>query len=105
MGDMMDYLGHQCTKAEGGKEALTILENKRFDLVITDLGMPEVGGWDVARFCREHHPGMPVLLVSGWGAQLDSDEALQKVDAILPKPFQMGEIKETIEKVMAVTAK
>lgn len=105
VGDMMDFLGHTCTKAEGGKEALKILEDEKFDLVITDLGMPEVGGWDVARYCRERHPGMPVLLISGWGAQLDNDEALQKVDAILPKPFQMDEIKETIEKVMATAAK
>ncbi len=102
--DMMDFLGHQCTKAGGGKEALQILETEKFDLVITDLGMPEVGGWDVARFCRERHPGMPVLLISGWGAQLDSEEALQKVDGILPKPFQMDEIKNAIEKVMSVPA-
>jgi CheY-like chemotaxis protein len=102
---MMEFLGHICRKAEGGREALKILENERFDLVITDLGMPEVGGWDVARFCREHHPGMPVLLISGWGAQLDNEDALQKVDAILPKPFQMDEIKETIAKVMAKAAK
>jgi signal transduction histidine kinase/CheY-like chemotaxis protein len=101
VGDMIDFMGHKFTKAEGGKEALAILKNERFDLVITDLGMPEVGGWDVARACRELYPGMPVILISGWGAQLDGKEALKKVDAVLPKPFQLDELKETIEQVVA----
>ncbi len=98
--DMINLLGHEVMKAEGGREALKILENNSFDLVITDLGMPEVGGWDIARFCREHYPKMPILLISGWGAQLDAAEALQKVDSILPKPFQIEELAESIKKVI-----
>ena len=101
--DMIEFLDHKCFKVDSGKAALQILRNKEFDLVITDLGMPEVGGWDVAKFCREHHPGIPVILISGWGAQLDSQDALSKVDAVLPKPFQMDELKESIEKVMALS--
>ncbi len=99
--EMLDFLGHKVRKAEGGKEGLQAMQESAFDIVITDLGMPEVGGWDIARFCRDRHPMTPILLISGWGAQLDSEDALRKVDAILPKPFQMDEIKETIEKVMA----
>jgi CheY-like chemotaxis protein len=98
--DMINLLGHEVKKAEGGREALKILENSSFDLVITDLGMPEVGGWDIAHFCREHYPKMPILLISGWGAQLDAAEALQKVDSILPKPFQIEELAESIKKVI-----
>lgn len=101
VGDMIEFIGHNCRKAEGGKEALKALAADDFDLVITDLGMPEVGGWEVAGFCRDRHPGTPIILISGWGAQLDSEEALRKVDAILPKPFQLDELKATIEMVMS----
>ena len=99
VGDMLDYLGHRCVKADGGKMALKLMQDGQFDMVITDLGMPEVGGWEVARFCRESCPGTPIILVSGWGAQLDGEEASQKVDAVLSKPFQMDELRETIGKV------
>jgi signal transduction histidine kinase/CheY-like chemotaxis protein len=101
MSDMINFLGHEVKKAAGGREAIKILEEGKFDLVITDLGMPEVGGWDIARVCRDRYPGMPVVLISGWGAQLDAAEALRKVDAILPKPFQIEELSEIIRKVIS----
>jgi len=44
-------------------------------------------------------------LISGWGAQLDNQDALSKVDAVLPKPFQMDELKETIERVTVALPK
>ncbi|OGC89810.1 MAG: hypothetical protein A2W25_02915 [candidate division Zixibacteria bacterium RBG_16_53_22] len=101
VGDMLEFMGFGHEKADGGKRALQLLQEKRYDLVVTDLGMPEIGGWDVARFCRENYPGMPVILISGWGAQLNNEEALSRVDAILPKPFQLEEIRETITAVMS----
>lgn len=98
--DMIDHIGHTCTMAGGGRKAMEALEQEKFDLVITDLGMPEFSGWDVARFCRAKYPGIPVLLISGWGAQIDRDEALQKVDAVLPKPFQLAEFEKAIKTVI-----
>lgn len=105
IGDMIEFLNHKCIKADSGRAAMKLLSQERFDLVITDLGMPEVGGWEVARFCREHSPGTPIILISGWGAQLDNQDALSKVDAVLPKPFQMDELKETIERVTVALSK
>lgn len=99
--DMIDYMGHTCRKASGGRVALEILEQEEFDLVVTDLGMPEVGGWEVAQFCRNKYPRMPVILISGWGAQLDGEDALQRVNAVLAKPFRMEEFEETISSVMS----
>ncbi len=101
VGDMIDYLDHDCIKAVGGKEALRILENQSFDLVVTDLGMPDIGGWDVADFCRQVYPDMPIILISGWGAQIDCSEAMEKVDAVLPKPFMINEFKNVINKVVS----
>lgn len=101
VGDMIDYMGHTCRKVDSGRVALEILEVEEFDLVVTDLGMPEVGGWEVARFCRNKYPRMPVILISGWGAQLDGEEALERVDAVVAKPFSMEEFEESIKSVMS----
>jgi signal transduction histidine kinase/CheY-like chemotaxis protein len=100
VGDMLEFMGHKCQRAESGKAALEAIEKEEFALVMTDLGMPEVSGWDVARFSKDRWPRTPVILISGWGAQLDGDDALRKVDAVLPKPFQLDELEGVIEKVM-----
>lgn len=98
--DMAEYLGHECRMANGGAIALGMLANERYDLVITDLGMPEVNGWEVARYCREKHPGMPVILISGWGAQIDHEDAMHKVDAVVSKPFRLDEFEKAIKMVI-----
>ncbi len=102
VGDMIEYIGHKCEKAPGGKEAIEILKSRRFDLVVTDLGMPEVGGWEVAEFCRLKYPEIPVVLISGWGAQIDEKEALRKVDAVLAKPFRIEEFQSILQKVLSL---
>jgi len=99
--DMIDYIGHKCKTASGGRMALDMLEKEKFDLVVTDLGMPDIGGWEVARFSRQIRPETPILLVSGWGAQIDRQEAMEKVDAVLAKPFQLADFEEAINSVVS----
>lgn len=103
--DMIEYLGHGCRKTDSGRKAIEMLQRETFDLVVTDLGMPDVNGWDVARFCRRACPDMPVVLISGWGAQIDEREAREKVDAVLAKPFRIEEFEETISTVFSTVAK
>jgi CheY-like chemotaxis protein len=99
--DMVDYLGHECEKAYGGKEALELINNKNYDLLVTDLGMPEVGGWEVAQHFRLNNPDSPTILISGWGAQIDPFEAKDQVDAVLSKPFKIDEFKKAIDAVFS----
>ena len=103
--DMIDYLGHFCSKTDSGRTAIEMLAKESFDLVITDLGMPDVNGWDVAGFCKRERPDMPVILISGWGAQIDAREAGERVDAVLAKPFRMEEFEETIDSVFSKALK
>jgi CheY-like chemotaxis protein len=63
------------------------------DIVLTDLGMPEVTGWDVARAVKARTPARPVILLTGWGDQptpddRDSDSS-RLVDRVLGKPFRV----------------
>jgi signal transduction histidine kinase/CheY-like chemotaxis protein len=99
--DMIDYLGHTCSKTDSGREAIEMLGREAFDMVVTDLGMPDVNGWDVAGFCKRERPDMPVVLISGWGAQIDDREARERVDAVLAKPFRIEEFEETINSVFS----
>ena len=71
------------------------------ELVITDLGMPEVSGWDVATGVKALSPSTSVILMTGWGITLDKDRARERgVDVILSKPFQISEIQKVLNEML-----
>jgi len=76
-----------------------------FDLVFTDLAMPEMDGWETARAIRRSHPGLPVVLVTGYGAtaQPPSGE-LDLVAGIIGKPFDFEQVMGTIARVCSESA-
>jgi DNA-binding response OmpR family regulator len=62
--------------------------------------MPGVTGWDVARSAKMHEPQLPVVVISGWGAQFSDDQLTDSgVDAMLAKPFHLKMLRETIERL------
>ena len=68
------------------------------DLVLTDLGMPEVTGWDVARAIRARHPRLPVVLLTGWGERGTEETAPPGlVDKILAKPVSLNDLLTAID--------
>jgi CheY-like chemotaxis protein len=69
-----------------GAEALAHLETADVDLVITDLGMPGMTGWEVAAAVKARRPQVPVFLLTGWGADVAADERSLLVDRVIPKP-------------------
>jgi PAS domain S-box-containing protein len=79
--------GQDVLEAGGGAEALTCLATTPVDLVFTDLGMPEVTGWDVARAAKARCAHLPVVLLTGWGVQVATEAPSGvTVDRVLPKP-------------------
>ena len=85
--------------ASSGKEALAMLENADFDVVLTDLGMPEMSGWEVAKNVKASSPSTKIIVVTGWGMyaeeELINHEAY--VDAILTKPYDLQHLINIIE--------
>lgn len=93
--DLLTASGHQVYLSNNGEEALEIFFKQNPDLVFTDLGMPGISGWEVNRRIKEIHPDKPVVIVSGWGAQISEEEVRNsKVDLILSKPFTLDQITE-----------
>ena len=67
------------------------------DLVLTDLGMPRMTGWDVARAVRARWPGLPVGMLTGWGEQIDeASPDRQMVAGVLAKPATPESLQEFI---------
>ncbi len=107
LGDMLEKLGHTCETAGGGAEGLAAFEaarlaGKPFDLVLSDLGMPEVSGWEVADAVKRSSPKTPVALITGWGDQLDAQRMKQSpVDAVIAKPFRVEDIRKLLAEALA----
>ena len=100
--ELIEALGHKCNMVSGGMEALEILEVESFDLIITDIGMPRMSGWQLADKINEKYNGkMKVAALTGWGNQFDDDERIShNVDFILTKPIKINELKSLIDKAM-----
>ncbi len=94
---MLGQLGHRVTVASSGQEALTAFSPGDYDMVITDLGMPDISGRDVARAIKDIEPQIPVLLVTGWGVQLDPREMKEMgIDGVIAKPFSKDTLSAQI---------
>ncbi|MDH3629247.1 MAG: response regulator [Acidobacteriota bacterium] len=99
--DILTDGGHTVVTALSGREALVALKDELFDLVFTDVGMPDMTGWDVCRHVHDMRPSLPVVLITGWGSSVTSQETDEAgVAAVIGKPFQVDELLAKTEKIL-----
>jgi len=102
LGLMLQQLGHHVTGFTSAKEALDAFEKGEYRLVITDLGMPDTSGREVAKAVKKVKPETPVLLITGWGVQLDPVELKREgVDGIIAKPFSKEVISTKLAELLS----
>lgn len=100
LADAVESAGHRAVAVEGGAEAIARFRAERFDVVLTDLAMPRVSGWQVARAVKEIAPAVPVMLITGFGVELSPEERrVHGVDRVLVKPLQIQEILDALAEV------
>jgi DNA-binding NtrC family response regulator len=99
-------LDYHTYKAISVKEAVTILRDTEIDLLITDLKMPEVDGFQLIQFASEHYPNMPKLVVTGYPSVQDALSAIKSgaVDYLV-KPFTKEELKQGVLKSLSTKTK
>jgi CheY-like chemotaxis protein/anti-sigma regulatory factor (Ser/Thr protein kinase) len=98
--------GHVVATANGGQEGIDAFQlaegGERFDVVMTDLGMPKVDGNGVARAVKAMRGTAPVILLTGWGQRLvDEGEVPPGVDSVLSKPPRRQELRDTLRELRA----
>jgi CheY-like chemotaxis protein len=100
--DLLRAVGHTVAEYSTGALGLEHLREQPVDVVLTDLGMPEMSGWDVARAVKAIDARQPVVLLTGWGEQPASQaDHPGLVDRILGKPVRLDELLATIEDLTA----
>lgn len=97
--EMIEAQGHRATAAESSEAALRLIEEREFDVVFTDLVMPDVTGWEIVAHAARVRPGLPVYLVTGWGQTLSADECEKRGAAgVIAKPYLLEDLAAAIEK-------
>lgn len=97
---MLVFDGHHVETASSGRDALTVFDKGKFDLVITDYAMPAMKGDELAASIKTRSPNQPVVLITAYAEMLKStDKPLTGVDYIISKPFLLENLREAIEKM------
>jgi CheY-like chemotaxis protein len=96
--DLLEYFGHRVGTATGGKRGIemfcTAIQNgEPYDVVITDMNMPEVSGYVVAQMIKAESPHTPVILMTGAGnTTRDSGALSASIDVVVYKPPHLQEL-------------
>ena len=98
--EMILSLHHDVTPADGGRAALAALAAQSYDLVFTDLSMPEMDGWELARVIRSRWPDVRVVIVTGYGKDTPFPPGeVNPADGVIGKPFDFTQVEETIARL------
>ncbi len=90
--------GYHVLEAENAAEAIALVETAAVDVVFSDVRMPgRMDGFALARWLREHHPDVPVLLTSGWTGL---DTAASQGVKVIPKPYSQAQVVQRIETLL-----
>jgi len=103
--EVIEQAGHAVVEAENGRIAIDLLESESFDLIVTDVLMPEADGVEVIKAARAKHPGTRVVAMSGGAPNLPAGYALKMAemfaaDAVLYKPFLNEELRKTVARLV-----
>jgi DNA-binding response OmpR family regulator len=94
--------GHHCVTAANGEEALALASKQAFDLVLTDLKMPKMGGLALIEWLRKQHPGLPIIIMTGYADLESARKALRlHVSDYLVKPFEsLAEVQAAVKRAI-----
>ncbi len=93
---LLDCAGYQVTAAASGEEALSLLEKRRFNLLITDNRMPGMSGVDLAMTSRARWPSLPIVMLTAF----PPTDGLQCLDLVLIKPHGASRLIESVERIL-----
>lgn len=95
--------GFITTEAASGFEALKMLPTKKFDLIITDINMPDINGLEIVNFVKTHtnYKSIPLIIVTTERAEEDRKRGLALgASEYLTKPFKVDELQKVVKKVI-----
>lgn len=97
--DLVGSLGYRADAAAGGEEALALFDRGQYGMVLTDLLMPGMSGWDVLAALRQRDAHVPVVIVTG-SPVVGDPRAFQPGVAVLKKPVDVAALDSMIKRML-----
>ena len=103
LSDFLRKKKYDVVSASDGLDGLKFLETEKqiFDLVITDLVMPNISGVGLISIIKNKFPDIPVIAITGWGEHPEALAIEAKVDRVLEKPFDLSELDTLIRELLS----
>jgi len=99
--DMLEEIGYEVSLAEGGMQALKMLEESQFDLVLSDLNMPEMDGSVLLKEIKARYPGLPVVIITGYGTFHTEKRLMREgADGYISKPCTLAKIDRVLSSIL-----
>jgi len=101
--DFFSRKKYQVVASSNGLDALKLFEsdNNAFDLVITDLVMPNISGVGVISILKKKNPDIPIIAITGWGEHPEALAMEAQANIVLGKPFQLSELEKHVNKLLS----
>lgn len=98
MVEVLEDLSYAVIEAQDAASALKVLENpdQTLELMITDVGLPDMDGHDLAKSARGLRPMLPVLFASGYGENVDVPEGMYRIG----KPYSIDQLRDTVASIL-----
>ncbi|QXI18124.1 response regulator [Pseudomonas hamedanensis] len=96
--DVLEELEYTVVEADGSAQAQVILKNldTRIDLMMTDVGLPDMDGRELAAEARKSRPELPVLFASGYAESIDLPEGMDMIG----KPFSIDQLRDKVKRIL-----
>jgi len=103
LNDFLSKKKYDVVSASDGLDGLKLLETEkqRFDLVITDLIMPNISGVGLISIIKKKFPDIPVIAITGWGEHPEALATEAQADRVLEKPFDLSELDTLIREILS----
>ena len=92
---------HNCDMAVTAEEAMTLMRGGSYDVVISDIAMPEMSGIDLLGFIRANHPATPVIVITGAMVNKDAENlSRQGIFDYMMKPLQLATLERSVNRAI-----
>ena len=98
--EYLELCGQEVKTAATGLDALQLLRSEDFEVLLTDIVMPDISGLGLIEICRKEFPALPIIAMTGYAKQV-KDLTIEKApDSYLEKPFNLSELPKAIQSVL-----
>lgn len=104
--DILQSRGYKAVAVDDSLKGVELFEKEEFGIVFTDLSMPEMSGWEVTDRLKSLNPEVVIVMVTGWGTQVDSGKLkAHAVDLLMAKPFEVKKLFEILNDAQKIKKK